>query len=91
VKRSKKHGSKRTRNITEGSRKFLKGLTELFSVASDMVMALFAVLGQEIKQAIWALRIALYALLALLIGLDCGHGKAANISICQVSLCSNWN
>jgi hypothetical protein len=60
--------------------KSLRSLTNLLSIAGDMVIALLTMLGQEVRQVIWAIRIALYGLQAFFTVMDCGHGKVANIS-----------
>ena len=60
--------------------KSLRGLIDLLGVAGDVIIALLTMLGQEVRQAIWAIRIALYGLQAFFTVVDCGHGKAANIS-----------
>jgi hypothetical protein len=83
VKRVKKHKkNKRGKNSRRWLMKLLKGLTDLLGVAGDMFIASLTMLHQEVRQAIWVIRIVLYVLQAFFTVVDCGHGKAANASIC---------
>jgi hypothetical protein len=81
VKRIKKHKkSKRGKSNRRWLMKSLRSLTDLLGIAGDMIIALLTMLGQEVRQVTWVIRIALYGLQAFFAVVDCGHGKVANIS-----------